>query len=191
MIEDRKWCARTFLHAYAVGFPDVSGHNRRVGGAADCGMVEEEKLDTEQEWHCCICPLTPELRTALSEMTPKDDKARELMKTIADCGLLDVKHEAVHVMGTDGRKADIDDKYFPWSSDVNPIEMGDLGKPRDTGEKGGPKGRGKGKGKSRDDDGPRPKPRRGPLRGRGPSSSPRRAGSDGSRPRGPLRKRMR
>merc|ERR1719482_1886423 len=32
MIEDRKWCQRVFLHAYAVGFPDVSGDKRRIGG---------------------------------------------------------------------------------------------------------------------------------------------------------------
>merc|ERR1719356_1271289 len=41
MIEDRRWCQRVFLHAYAVGFPDVSGDSRRIGCNAqggDCGL---------------------------------------------------------------------------------------------------------------------------------------------------------
>merc|ERR1740123_2620337 len=102
MVEDRRWCNRTFLHAYAVGFPDVSGE-RRVGsdGLDECGMIESDRRDTEQEWHCCICPLTPELRQALRDMTPKNEEAKILLDNISETGLLDRKHEAVHVMGTE------------------------------------------------------------------------------------------
>jgi len=132
MIEDRRWCQRTFLHAYAVGFPDVSGDAPRIGTKGECGLVEEEKLDTEQEWHCCICPLTEELREALQELTPKGDEASRLRETICETGLLDKAHEPVHVMGTTTRKEEIDNTFFPWSSTVNPIEAGDLSKPRDT-----------------------------------------------------------
>jgi len=179
MIEDRRWCQRTFLHAYAVGFPDVSGGSRRIGSSngGDCGLVEEARRDTEQEWHCCICPLTVELRQALREMTPKDDKATELLNNISETGLLDTSHEAVHVMGTEGRKAEIDNSFFPWSSQVNPIEAGDLAKPRDIQI---PRREGKGAGKYGNRDGaalrPKAKPRRRNdqrPRPRGASTSPR------------------
>jgi len=189
MMEDRRWCARVFLHAYAVGFPDVSGESPRVGASsARCGLVEEERMDTEQEWHCCVCPLTPELRAALQDMTPKDEEARVLMDTIGETGLLDVKHEAVHVMGTEGRKGEIDDKYFPWSSEVNPIEVGDLGKARDWYGQPVSKGRGKGYGKPHREESlrrPRMKPRRNMHGGRGRGQSP------SPRPRVPMRKRKR
>eukprot|EP00927_Polykrikos_kofoidii_P071053 TRINITY_DN6738_c0_g1_i1.p1 TRINITY_DN6738_c0_g1~~TRINITY_DN6738_c0_g1_i1.p1 ORF type:complete len:730 (+),score=151.44 TRINITY_DN6738_c0_g1_i1:121-2190(+) len=132
MIEDRRWCQRTFLHAYAVGFPDVSGSSRRVGVNSDStGLVEDERRDTEQEWHCCICPLTIELREALGGLTPKDEKAAQLRKCIVETGLMDTNHEAVHCMGTTSRKNEIDDLFFPWSSVVNPIEVGDINKPRE------------------------------------------------------------
>lgn len=195
MVEDRRWCQRVFLHSYAVGFPDVSGDQRRVGnddlGEEKCGLVEEAKRDSEQEWHCCICPLTKELRNALQEITPVDDAADGYMRTIMECGLLDPKHESVHVMGTESRKTEIDDQFFPWSSQVNPIDAGDLNKPRDgpKGKGGGKfKGRGKGGGGGGDGDGDnstlkaKAKPRRRPglLPGRCGSISPRGRGySDG------------
>jgi len=132
MMEDRKWCQRVFLHAYAVSFPDVSGEKRRVGAdpdddGLDCGLKDE----TKQEWHCCICPLTPELRNALEGLEPKNDESKKLLETITSTGLLMPSHEIVHVMGTENRKGEIDDVFFPWSSQVNPIEVGDLAKPRD------------------------------------------------------------
>mmetsp|Transcript_67287 Transcript_67287/g.161301 ORF Transcript_67287/g.161301 Transcript_67287/m.161301 type:complete len:722 (-) Transcript_67287:157-2322(-) len=136
MVEDRRWLHRIFLHAYAVGFPDVSGENRRVGAGVvneDTGLLDDEtRLDTEQEWHCCICPLTQELREALSDLTPIDDQSAKLRECVTTTGLLDAEHDAVHVMGTTLRKEHIDDVFFPWSSQVNPIEMGDLSKPRES-----------------------------------------------------------
>merc|ERR1712087_439015 len=68
MMQDRRWCQRVFLHAYAVGFPDVSGQKRKVGadGLDDKGLVEASEREAKQEWHCCICPMTSELRQALS-----------------------------------------------------------------------------------------------------------------------------
>merc|ERR1719433_2660901 len=159
MIEDRRWCQRTFLHAYAVGFPDVSGESRRIGcngNGADCGLVEEARRDTEQEGHCCICPLTVELRQALGELTPKDEKASLLLNTITETGLLDTAHEAVHVMGTEGRKGEIDQSFFPWSSQVNPIEVGDLSKPRDAQRQRPDTGKGNGRYNNRGDGGAAP-----------------------------------
>lgn len=132
--EDRQWCPRVCLHAYAVGFPDVSGQSRKVGGdleRSDCGLVDVKELDSKQEWHCCICPLTSELRTALDVLTPCDDASSKLLKTIQEGGLLDAGHEAVHVMGTVRRNREIDDIFFPWSSRVNPIDVGDIGRPRE------------------------------------------------------------
>mmetsp|Transcript_88819 Transcript_88819/g.176574 ORF Transcript_88819/g.176574 Transcript_88819/m.176574 type:complete len:1317 (+) Transcript_88819:113-4063(+) len=191
MIEDRRWCCRTFLHAYAVGFPDVSGESRRIGCSGtpgDCGLVEEARRDTEQEWHCCICPLTVELRQALQDLTPKDETAESLLKTIAETGLLDTSHEAVHVMGTEGRNGDIDCSFFPWSSSVNPIEVGDLAKPREVAQRQRCEGNGnggcngKGAGRFRGEGAalrPKAKPRRcnheqRPRPLRGCSASPRR-----------------
>lgn len=188
MIEDRRWCQRVFLHAYAVGFPDVSGESRRIGCDSeqnkDCGLVEEEKRDTEQEWHCCICPLTVELRAALQEMTPKDEQAAKLFNTLCDCGLMDTSHEAVHVMGTEGRKGDIDSTFFPWSSNVNPIEVGDLSKPRDVAPARGGKGKGKFKDREPGETSalrPKARPKRRAnmaLGRRGASASPRGRGGD-------------
>lgn len=185
MVEDRKWCNRTFLHAYAVGFPDVSGANRRVGAGKEgkSGLVQDEEMDTEQEWHCCICPLTPELREALKDLTPKNEKAKDLLEVMGETGLMKKEHQAVHCTGTSARKDSIDDAFFPWSSVVNPIEVGDLSKPRE----GGPPPKGKGKGKRRDKDGDRAnpielRPKKRPLRRDG--LSPRRVVRDT-----PLRKR--
>merc|ERR1719506_3410246 len=83
MAEDRKWCTRVFLHAYAVGFPDVGGSKRTVGADEESGSEDEPevdeagmvigKRDEEQEWHACICPLTVELRDTMADLTPKDD----------------------------------------------------------------------------------------------------------------------
>lgn len=164
MMEDRKWCHRVFLHAYAVGFPDVSGE-RRVGASGaspenDGGGSGFAESEQRQWWHCCICPLTEELRASLRELDPVDNQASELHKTICETGLLNRADEAVHVEGTENRKGEIDDKYFPWSSIVNPIEVGDLAKPREAypqnrlgGERGiglsnnGKGGEGKGGGK--------------------------------------------
>eukprot|EP00928_Gymnodinium_smaydae_P055797 TRINITY_DN39272_c0_g1_i1.p1 TRINITY_DN39272_c0_g1~~TRINITY_DN39272_c0_g1_i1.p1 ORF type:complete len:1273 (+),score=234.32 TRINITY_DN39272_c0_g1_i1:51-3869(+) len=187
MIEDRRWCQRTFLHAYAVGFPDVSG-SRRVGvdssiGTGECGMVEEERIDTEQEWHCCICPLTVELREALKDMVPRDEEAGKLLSTIQETGLLSATHQAVHCMGTTSRKGEIDDSFFPWSSIVNPIEVGDLNKPREANSRPGD-GKGKGRGKGDAATRPQTKPRR-RLEG------PRRTGSPRWRDGPHMRKRVR
>jgi len=110
MIEDRKWCQRVFLHAYAVGFPDVSGETRRIGSAEDeengkgGDNVDDKKnegddgflkRDSEQEWHACICPLTVELRDALRELKPKDEEASTLRDCITSvgltCGMLSLK----------------------------------------------------------------------------------------------------
>merc|ERR1712203_87962 len=74
MIEDRRWINRTFLHAYAVGFPDVSGSDQTIGlnGASADDQNGESRKDKEQEWHCCVCALTPELRKALSDLKPRE-----------------------------------------------------------------------------------------------------------------------
>lgn len=128
MVEDRRWCKRTFLHAYAVGFPDVGGPNRIGGNGVDGAELKLD--DAQQEWHCCVCPLTLELREALSDLEPKDDESSKLRETIANCGLLNSNHEEIHVRGTAARKKEIDAVFFPWSSKVNPIEAGDLTAPR-------------------------------------------------------------
>merc|ERR1719329_693602 len=99
MAEDRRWCQRVFLHAYAVGFPDVSGDKRRVGSLEEDNSDDEEdkqarmdeagkKLDAGQEFHACVCPLTVELRDALKELDPKDDAAAKIRETICSSGLL-------------------------------------------------------------------------------------------------------
>jgi len=148
MIEDRRWCSRVFLHAYAVGFPEVSGDFRRMALSADPQMTSETNhviTDDEQEWHCCICPLTEELQEALKELTPCTEQAASFHDNIMSHGLLAKEHKAVHVNGTGPRKETIDAVFFPWSSHVNPIEAGDLSRPRDS--KGDGKGKGKGRGK--------------------------------------------
>jgi 23S rRNA-/tRNA-specific pseudouridylate synthase len=198
MVEDRKWCQRVFLHAYAVGFPDVSGSKRRVGSQEEeedrsdvdaAGLIADgEKMDTEQEWHACICPLTVELRDALKDLKPKDETAEKLRDTITVSGLLDTDHEEIHVMGTETRKNQIDTIFFPWSSQVNPIEVGDINKPRDVeraraqerpGGQLKAKGGGRGRGRSGNGDPaalrPKAKPRRAARRCDG-SVSPRSPG---------------
>eukprot|EP00931_Biecheleriopsis_adriatica_P084265 TRINITY_DN5802_c0_g2_i1.p1 TRINITY_DN5802_c0_g2~~TRINITY_DN5802_c0_g2_i1.p1 ORF type:complete len:1659 (-),score=464.27 TRINITY_DN5802_c0_g2_i1:42-4958(-) len=138
MIEDRRWCARTFLHAYAVGFPDVSGADQTIGlnGASAENEAGEIREDKQQEWHCCVCPLTPELRKALSDLKPREFQlkgidASKMLATAVESGLVDVGHKDVHCLGTENRKEQIDDIYFPWSSRVNPIQEGDLHKARE------------------------------------------------------------
>eukprot|EP00746_Dinoflagellata_sp_MGD_P003602 gnl/MRDRNA2_/MRDRNA2_106985_c0_seq1.p1 gnl/MRDRNA2_/MRDRNA2_106985_c0~~gnl/MRDRNA2_/MRDRNA2_106985_c0_seq1.p1 ORF type:complete len:1150 (-),score=186.57 gnl/MRDRNA2_/MRDRNA2_106985_c0_seq1:7-3456(-) len=193
MIEDRRWCPRVFLHAYAVGMPDVSGDHRRIAisgpPGCDAGDVDQSSVtkvpDDKQEWHCCVSPIDEVLRDALRTLKPVegDEKGAEIHANLLSHGLLDLKHENVHAMGTVCREEQIDSIFFPWSSKVNPIEPGDLGKPRDgfglpankeerewekgrrkgaKGAKGGKKGKGK---RGRDD-----------SRGRGWNDAPRRKG---------------
>jgi len=150
MIEDRRWCSRVFLHAYAVGFPEVSGDFRRMALSADPQMTADINhviTDEEQEWHCCICPLTEELQEALKQLTPCTDQAASFHDNIMNHGLLAEEHETVHCNGTGPRKDTIDAVFFPWSSHVNPIEAGDLARPRDVRGKGDGNGKGKGRGK--------------------------------------------
>mmetsp|Transcript_40967 Transcript_40967/g.112615 ORF Transcript_40967/g.112615 Transcript_40967/m.112615 type:complete len:761 (-) Transcript_40967:75-2357(-) len=115
--EDRRWCPRVFLHAYAVGFPDVSGADRGKG------------KDKQQEWHCCICPLTEDLRNALACLEPKDGQSSILLKLMRETGVLSPNHQIVHCMGTAARKKEIDTPFFPWSSIVNPIDDDDVLQP--------------------------------------------------------------
>jgi len=136
MIEDRRWCQRVFLHAYAVGFPDMGRandpHDEDAEGAPD--EDEEEKLrteDTEQEWHCCICPLGGELKKVLKALKPRDFQLKGVqadttLKSCLESGLINPTHKEVHCKGTALRSSLIDEVYFPWSSLVNPIQVGDL-----------------------------------------------------------------
>merc|ERR1719171_34833 len=83
--------------------------------------------DTEQEFHCCICPIDEVLRDTLKHLIPDPDTER-IHHNLLTTGLVDTSHENVHVMGTDERKIMIDSVFFPWSSTVNLIEEGDLGR---------------------------------------------------------------
>lgn len=139
MIEDRRWCQRVFLHAYAVGFPDMGATNDDdEEEEGNCEEDDEEKLrveDTEQEWHCCICPLTNELRKVLKDLKPtkgqlKGIQAETMLQSCLDSGLINPNHKEVHCKGTVQRGQLIDEIYFPWSSKVNPIAVGDLAKVR-------------------------------------------------------------
>ena len=139
MIEDRRWCQRVFLHAYAVGFPDMGAVNDDdEDEEGDCEEDDEEKLrveDTEQEWHCCICPLTNELRKVMKDLKPRKEQlkgvqAETMLQSCLDSGLISPSHKEVHCKGTQQRGQLIDDVFFPWSSKVNPIQVGDLAKVR-------------------------------------------------------------
>eukprot|EP00434_Breviolum_minutum_P023920 symbB.v1.2.021108.t1/scaffold1717.1/size104954/11 len=139
MIEDRRWCQRVFLHAYAVGFPDMGAVNDDdKDEEGDCEEDDEEKLrveDTEQEWHCCICPLTNELRKVMKDLKPRKEQlkgvqAETMLQSCLDSGLISPSHKEVHCKGTQQRGQLIDDVFFPWSSKVNPIQVGDLAKVR-------------------------------------------------------------
>merc|ERR1712186_65350 len=59
-----------------------------------------------------------------------DDIGAKVKSAIVDTGRFDVNHQAVHVMGNENRQDEIDRLYFPWSSQVKPIEAGDLAKPQ-------------------------------------------------------------
>lgn len=138
MIEDRRWCNRVFLHAYAVGFPDMGAVNDDDDEDGECEEDDEEKLrveDTEQEWHCCICPLTNELRQVMKDLKPRKEQlkgvqADTMLQSCLDSGLINPGHKEVHCKGTQERTQLIDDVFFPWSSKVNPIQVGDLAKVR-------------------------------------------------------------
>eukprot|EP00913_Durusdinium_trenchii_P028224 g26459.t1 len=133
MIEDRRWCQRVFLHAYAVGFPDMGATNDDdEEEEGNCEEDDEEKL---REWHCCICPLTNELRKVLKDLKPtkgqlKGIQAETMLQSCLDSGLINPNHKEVHCKGTVQRGQLIDEIYFPWSSKVNPIAVGDLAKVR-------------------------------------------------------------
>ncbi|CAJ1436924.1 unnamed protein product [Effrenium voratum] len=139
MIEDRRWCNRVFLHAYAVGFPDMGGANDPAEEEEDGDHEDEEEKvrveNTEQEWHCCICPLTGELRKVLKDLKPRDQQlkgiqADAMLQSCLDGGLISPGHKDVHCKGSQQRQSLIDEVFFPWSSKVNPIQAGDLAKVR-------------------------------------------------------------
>lgn len=98
-------------------------------------------------------------------------------------------------MGTSTRKNQIDTVFFPWSSQVNPIEAGDLNKPRDVdraraqerpgGQLNAKKGNGKRGDGEKDSAALRPKAKP----GRGKGGPVRRRGDDMSPDRSPPRHR--
>jgi 23S rRNA-/tRNA-specific pseudouridylate synthase len=110
--EDRRWCERVFLHAYAVGFPDVTDGSRRA---------DDADANKEEEFHCCICPLTEELREALQELEPTDERSTDLLKMMIGSGLMSNGHHTIHTVGAKARKAEVDDIFFPWASVINPL----------------------------------------------------------------------
>lgn len=114
MRRDRQWCPRVFLHAYGVGFPDVSGKSTSA---------------MEQEWHCCICPLTTDLREALGALEPRGKDARALHKSLTESGLMSAEHQIVHCTGDEPRRNEIEKPFFPWASVVNPVQDGTIVKP--------------------------------------------------------------
>merc|ERR1712151_1381418 len=102
-------CSRVFLHAYAVGFPDVTGGDKARSNAANGSDAKEQ----DQEWHCCICPITEELREVVGSLDAKDDESRVLRDILTDRGVMSEDHNIVHVRGTDARKKEIDNTFFP------------------------------------------------------------------------------
>eukprot|EP00930_Biecheleria_cincta_P001245 TRINITY_DN102392_c0_g1_i1.p1 TRINITY_DN102392_c0_g1~~TRINITY_DN102392_c0_g1_i1.p1 ORF type:complete len:1184 (-),score=147.45 TRINITY_DN102392_c0_g1_i1:89-3640(-) len=120
--EDRHWCPRVFLHAYAIGLPEVHGEAQCAAAFGnDPDKFSKMFSDKEQAFHCCICPLADNLRAALSVLTPSTGNVM-VQDSLVTVGLLDLEHKSTRVVGADLWTSQIDDVLFAWSREVHPYE---------------------------------------------------------------------